>query len=248
MKLLRQSFLWLIVLSASLLLLLQLYFFAQIWWWVDHNPASTSFMCHQLSLLQEKNPRARLQSQWVPYSRISNHLKRAIIASEDSRFSGHEGVDWEALQQAYEKNVRKGRVVAGGSTITQQLAKNLFLSGERSYARKAQEFVIAYMLEFLMDKQRIFEIYLNVVEWGNGVFGAEAAARHYYGSSAASLGPSQAARLAVMLPRPRYYDRNPDSAYLARRTALILRRMGAAELPASPARSSTNNKLRLESA
>ncbi|HZS80042.1 MAG TPA: monofunctional biosynthetic peptidoglycan transglycosylase [Herbaspirillum sp.] len=248
MKLLRQSFLWLIVLSASLLLLLQLYFFAQIWWWVDHNPASTSFMCHQLSLLQEKNPHARLQFQWVPYSRISNHLKRAIIASEDSRFSGHEGVDWEALQQAYEKNVRKGRVVAGGSTITQQLAKNLFLSGERSYARKAQEFVIAYMLEFLMDKQRIFEIYLNVVEWGNGVFGAEAAARHYYGSSAASLGPSQAARLAVMLPRPRYYDRNPDSAYLARRTALILRRMGAAELPASPARSSTNNKLRLESA
>lgn len=250
MKFLRKSFLWLIVLSASLLLLLQLYFFAQIWWWVDHNPASTSFMRHQLSLLQEKNPDARLQFQWVPYSRISNHLKRAIIASEDSRFSGHEGVDWEALQQAYEKNARKGRVVAGGSTITQQLAKNLFLSGERNYARKAQEFVIAYMLEFLMDKQRIFEIYLNVVEWGNGVFGAEAAARHYYGGSAAGLGPGQAARLAVMLPRPRFYDRNPGSVYLARRTALILRRMGAAELPSAPppARSPTKNKLRLESA
>jgi monofunctional biosynthetic peptidoglycan transglycosylase len=231
MKLMRKWYLWLIVLPVMLVLLLQLYFFVQIWWWVDHNPASTSFMRHQLTLLQEKNPKAQLQFKWVPYNRISNNLKRAIIASEDSNFSEHEGVDWDALQKAYEKNTKKGKVVAGGSTITQQLAKNLFLSGERSYLRKGQEFIITYMLELLMDKQRIFEIYLNVVEWGNGVFGAEAAALHYYGSSAASLGPSQAARLAVMLPRPRFYDKNPGSAYLASRSGVILRRMNAAELP-----------------
>ncbi len=234
MKLLKglaRLLLWLLAAAVALVLLVQLYFFVQIWWWVDHNPESTSFMQQQLQVLREKNPRAQLQYQWVPYRNISRHLKRAIIAAEDSGFAEHQGVDWDALEKAYQKNQKKGRVVAGGSTITQQLAKNLFLSGKRSYLRKGQEFVIAYMLEFWMDKQRIFEIYLNVVEWGNGVYGAEAAARHYYGISAASLSPAQAARLAVMLPNPRYYDRNRGSAYLERRSALILRRMGAAELP-----------------
>lgn len=231
MKILRQLLLWLIVLPILVVLILQLYFFAQIWWWVDHNPASTSFMRRQLSVLQDARPNAQLKHKWVPYDRISNHLKRAIIASEDANFSEHEGVDWEAMQKAYEKNTKKGKVVAGGSTITQQLAKNLFLSGDRSYLRKAQEVVITYMLEYWMDKERIFEIYLNVVEWGNGVFGAEAAAQHYYRTSAASLGPSQAARLAAMLPRPRYYDAQRGSPVLARRTELILRRMNGAGLP-----------------
>ena len=231
MKFARKLLLWLILAPLAILLAMQLYFFVQIWWWVDHNPSSTSFMRQQLSILRENNPKAQLKHEWVPYHRVSKHLKRAIIAAEDANFSGHEGIDWEALQKAYEKNTKKGRVVAGGSTITQQLAKNLFLSGERSYLRKAQEVVITYMLEFWMDKERIFEIYLNVVEWGTGVFGAEAAARHYYGVSAAQLSPAQAARLAVMLPRPRYYDKNRGSAYLMRRTDLILRRMGAAELP-----------------
>jgi monofunctional biosynthetic peptidoglycan transglycosylase len=231
MKVLRKMLLWLILLPIAIVLAIQLYFFVQIWWWVDHNPESTSFMRHQLSVLEHKNPKAKLQYKWVPYNRISNNLKRAVIASEDANFSEHEGVDWEALHKAYEKNAKKGKVVAGGSTITQQLAKNLFLSGERSYWRKGQELIVTYMLEALMDKERIFEIYLNVVEWGNGVFGAEAAALHYYGTSAAGLDPVQAARLAVMLPSPRSFDRNRGSAYLARRTALILRRMGAAELP-----------------
>ncbi len=231
MNILRKLLLWLIAVPVAIVLAIQLYFFVQIWWWVDHNPASTSFMRHQRDLLQKKNPNVRLQHKWVAYDHISNNLKRAIIASEDSNFSEHEGVDWKAMQKAFEKNTKKGKVVAGGSTITQQLAKNLFLSGERSYLRKAQEFIITYMLEFLMDKERIFEIYLNVVEWGGGVFGAEAAARHYYGISAASLSADQAARLAVMLPNPRFFDRNPGSGYLARRTGLILRRMGAAELP-----------------
>jgi monofunctional glycosyltransferase len=231
MTLRRKFFLWLIVGPLAVVLAVQAYFFVQIWWWVDHNPTETSFMKHQLSLLRAENPNAKLQFKWVPYNRISGNLKRAIIASEDANFSVHDGVDWAALEKAYAKNEKRGKVVAGGSTITQQLAKNLFLSGERSYLRKGQEFVIAFMLEQMMDKERIFEIYLNVVEWGNGVFGVEAAAQHYYGIPAANLGASQAARLAVMLPRPRFYDKNRGSVYLARRTALILRRMGSAELP-----------------
>jgi monofunctional biosynthetic peptidoglycan transglycosylase len=228
---LRKLLFWLIVLPLLLVLALQLYFFLQIAWWVEHNPTSTSFMRQQLAELQKKDPNARLKFEWVDYERISNNLKRAIIASEDANFSGHEGIDWDALQKAYEKNTKRGKVVSGGSTITQQLAKNLFLSGERSYLRKGQEVVIAYMLEYWMDKERIFEIYLNVVEWGGGVFGAQAAARHYYGVPAASLTASQAARLAVMLPNPRYYDAHRQSPYLVRRTGLILRRMGSAELP-----------------
>ena len=231
MKFLNKYKWWIVAAPFALFLLIQSYFFVQIWWWVGHNPSSTSFMRQQLGELQKKNPNAKLKHQWVPYERISNNLKRAIIASEDSNFSEHEGIDWDALLKAYEKNSKKGKVVAGGSTITQQLAKNLFLSGSRSYLRKGQEFIITYMLEFLMDKERIFEIYLNVVELGTGVFGAEAAARHYYKIPASALNASQAAKLAVMLPRPRVYGKNPDSAYLTRRTAIILRRMGAAELP-----------------
>ncbi|MBI3286091.1 MAG: monofunctional biosynthetic peptidoglycan transglycosylase [Burkholderiales bacterium] len=231
MKTLRRLLLWLVLLPLLLFILIQAYFFVQIAWWVNHNPSSTSFMRHQLEVLQEKNPRTQLRQQWVPYKRISNNLKRAVIASEDDGFVEHEGVDWEALQKAYEKNQMKGKVVSGGSTITQQLAKNLFLSGQRSYLRKGQELIITYMLEACMDKQRILEIYLNVVEWGIGVFGAEAASQHYYGVSAAALTPAQAARLAVMLPKPRYFDKNTGSAYLQRRTELILKRMNSAELP-----------------
>jgi monofunctional biosynthetic peptidoglycan transglycosylase len=164
-----------------------------------------------------------------------------VITSEDSRFTEHEGVDWDAITKAYENNeklaggkARAGRRrarIKGGSTITQQLAKNLFLSGERSYLRKGQELIIAYMLEFWMTKQRILEIYLNVIEWGNGVFGAEAAARHYFGVTAAQLNESQAAQLAVMLPNPRFFDTHRQSPYLAQRSAAIQRWLGDAELP-----------------
>jgi len=181
--------------------------------------------------LARKNPDAKLQHQWVPYNRISNNLKRAVIASEDDSFVDHEGVDWEAMQKAYEKNQKKGKVVSGGSTITQQLAKNLFLSGERSYLRKGQELIITYMLELCMSKERILEIYLNSVEWGVGIFGAEAASQHYYHVSAAALSVAQAARLAVMLPKPRYFDKNQGSGYLQRRTEIIVKRMNSAELP-----------------
>lgn len=222
---------WIVLLPVILYLLLQLYFFLQIGWWVHHNPSSTSFMRQQLAVLRDKNANAELKHQWVPYHRISRHLKRAIIASEDARFTGHEGVDWNALLKAYEKNARKGKIVAGGSTITQQLAKNLFLSGSKSYFRKGQEIIITYMLEFWMDKERIFELYLNLAEFGVGVFGAEAAARYYYGVPAASLSAPQAARLAAMLPKPRYFDKHRNSSYLKYRTALILRRMGSANIP-----------------
>lgn len=231
MKTLRRLLFWLVFTPLLIFVLVQAFFLAQIGWWINHNPSSTSFMRHQLEVLQEKNPNAKLQHKWVPYDRISNHLKRAVIASEDDTFSEHDGVDWEAMQKAYQKNQKKGKVVSGGSTITQQLAKNLFLSGERSYLRKGEELIITYMLEMCMDKERILEIYLNVVEWGVGIFGAEAAAQHYYGVSAAALGPAQAAKLAVMLPKPRFFDKNTGSAYLQRRTDIILRRMNGAELP-----------------
>ncbi|MCG2583447.1 monofunctional biosynthetic peptidoglycan transglycosylase [Massilia sp. TS11] len=222
---------WLILGPLAVVLAVQLYYFVQVCWYIKFNPGMTSMMSLQLAALQEKNPKARIYQAWVPYNAISNNLKRAVIASEDANFADHDGVDWDAIQKAYEKNMKKHKVVAGGSTITQQLAKNLFLSGSRNYLRKGQELVITYMLEAVMSKQRIFEIYLNVVEFGSGIFGAEAAARHYYGTSAAALNAGQAAKLAVMLPRPRFYDKHRESAYLAMRSAIIQQRMNAAELP-----------------
>lgn len=200
-------------------------------WWKIANPVTTSFMAMRLDELREKEPRAELKKQWVPYARISNPLKRAVIAAEDAKFSGHEGFDWEGIQKALEKNQKRGRIVAGGSTISQQLAKNLFLSGDKTPWRKAQEAVITLMLEAVLDKRRILEIYLNVVEWGPGIFGAEAAARYYYGVTAAQLSAEQSARLAVLLPNPRRFGRLQDSPYLAARSQIILRRMAAVDLP-----------------
>jgi monofunctional biosynthetic peptidoglycan transglycosylase len=191
---------------------------------------------------------ARWRQQWVDYDQIADHLKRAVIASEDAGFPQHDGVDWEALEKAWEKNEQaqaraerqsarapdkpvRGPKIVGGSTITQQLAKNLFLSGERTLLRKGQEFLLTFMLEALLDKQRILAIYLNSVEWGEGVFGAEAAAQHYYRKSAAKLSAYEAARLAVMLPRPRHYEKLPQSRYLASRASTIVARMGDVHLP-----------------
>jgi monofunctional biosynthetic peptidoglycan transglycosylase len=199
------------------------------WKWVD--PGETRFMAIRLAELRVKNPQAQLRQQWVPYERISPHLKRAIVAAEDAKFVDHEGFDWDGIQKAIEKNQKKGRFVAGGSTITQQLAKNLFLTPTKSYLRKAEEAIITLMLESLWSKRRIFEVYLNVIEWGNGIFGAEAAARHYFGISAGQLGPEQAAKLAGMVPNPRFYDRNRNAPGLARKATIILGRMPGAETP-----------------
>jgi monofunctional biosynthetic peptidoglycan transglycosylase len=213
--------------------------------WVD--PQSTSFQRSEAWRLLVERQQIPWRQQWVPYEQISPHLKRAVIASEDAGFADHSGVEWDAIEQAWEKNQRaeaqaekaKARAperevtakVVGGSTITQQLAKNLFLSGERTVLRKGQEFVLTLMLEAMLSKRRILEIYLNSVEWGEGIFGAQAAARHYFRKDAARLGPEEAARLAVMLPAPKRFEKRPGSAYVSARAATIAARMGAVELP-----------------
>lgn len=207
------------------------WYYAQILWWTRHAPAGTAFMERRLEELREEDPRARLQYRWAPYARISTELKRAVIAAEDARFLDHDGFDWEAIQKAIERNERRGRVVAGGSTISQQLAKNLFLSGERSWLRKGREAVLTTMLEYAMDKRRILELYLNFAEWGEGVFGAEAAARHHFGASAGQLNAAQAAWLAAILPSPRRYARGATTPYLEGRIATIRRRMAYAQIP-----------------
>lgn len=221
---------WLIAGAVLLVLAYQLWVFGHLLWWTQFNPSQTRFMSLRLDEMRERKPDAQLRHQWVPYERISVHLKRAVIAAEDDGFVDHEGFDWEGIQKAMEKNRKKGRAVAGGSTISQQLAKNLFLSPSRSYVRKAQEAAITFMMEAVMDKRRILEIYLNVVEWGDGVFGAEAAAQRYYRIPAAKLGPDQAARLAVMLPNPRKYEKT-FGPRLAAHAARIAGRMHYSQVP-----------------
>lgn len=259
-------------LVALTTLLLQLFFVARIATMLVIDPQSTAFERSEAWRVTTEKGSLRWRQQWTPYSQISNHLKRAVIASEDDGFTNHDGVDWNALEKAWQKNAKAeeqaakaqailqaqqarsarknpGRTttaqphveppvkttkvakVVGGSTITQQLAKNLFLSGERTFLRKGQEFVLTLLLEAILGKQRILEIYLNSVEWGEGVFGAEAAAQHYFRKPAAQLSPYEAARLAVMLPRPKYFEKLPNSSYVAGRAALIERRMEGVELP-----------------
>lgn len=221
----------LLALAVLALLCYQLWIFAHVWYWVDHNPTSSAFMDARLEEMKETDPEAKIAHVWVPYNRISNNLKRALVAAEDAKFLDHEGFDWEGIQKAYEKDLKKGKIVAGGSTISQQLSKNLFLSGKRTPWRKAQESIITLMIEHMMSKKRILELYLNSIEWGDGVFGAEAAARHYYGTAASHLSAFQAARLASMVPNPRYYDKHRNSGWLQRKTGIILGRMNSAQIP-----------------
>lgn len=222
------------------LVALQLYFLMRIAGMAVINPESTSFERSEAWRIATERGRLPWRQQWVPYNQISDNLKRAVIASEDDGFSQHGGVDWDAIQKAWNKNAKaeqraaaraKTPKIVGGSTITQQLAKNLFLAGERTLLRKTQELVITLLLELCLSKERILEIYLNHVEWGEGVFGAEAAAQHYYRKPASKLNAYEAARLAVMLPRPRYFEKLPNSPYVAGRASVILGRMGDAQLP-----------------
>lgn len=245
---------WL-ALVALALLALQLLFVGRIATMAVLAPESTAFQRSEAWAQITGPDRLRWRQQWVPYAQISDHLKRAVIASEDDGFVKHDGIDWNALEKAWERNAlaeaqaakaharaqarapdaaptaAPAAKVRGGSTITQQLAKNLLLSSERTLVRKGQEFVLTLLLEKLLSKQRILEIYLNNVEWGEGVFGAEAAAQHYFKKSAARLAPTEAARLAVMLPAPKRFEKLPHSAYLAGRTRSILARMRSAPLP-----------------
>ncbi|QEA12217.1 monofunctional biosynthetic peptidoglycan transglycosylase [Comamonas flocculans] len=238
---------WLALVLAGLLAL-QLFFVLRIALMARMAPESTSFQRSALWQQLRGSEPLHWRQQWVAYGQISEQLKRAVLASEDDAFVQHDGVQWSAIEKAWERNAlareRAERAKArrpdqpaaapkirGGSTITQQLAKNLLLSGERTLVRKGQELVLTFTLEQLLSKRRILEIYLNSVEWGDGIYGAEAAARHYYRKSAAELSAREAARLAVMLPAPRRFEKTPHSAYLAGRTRTILARMPAAQLP-----------------
>ena len=248
----RALFRWVLcVLAAGLAL--ELFFVARIAAMTVIDPQSTSFQrseAWQIATRGRANAERDWRQRWVPYDQISDALKRAVIASEDGEFIYHQGVEWEAVEKARQRNAKAEEIAArraakaaasgkparpprlrGGSTITQQLAKNLLLSGERTLLRKGQELVLATMLEVLLDKRRILEIYLNNVEWGEGIFGAEAAAQHYFKKPAARLNPSEAARLAVMLPSPKFFERRPTSPYIIGRAATIVARMPSAELP-----------------
>lgn len=234
-------------------LALQLFFVARIAMMAVVNPESTAFQRSEAYLVVRNTGSLKWRQQWVPYGELPDNLKRAVIASEDASFAEHDGVDMEALEKAWDKNAKaemraaqsvsrlapskaaaapaKPPKIVGGSTITQQLAKNLFLSGERTLLRKGQELVLTLLLEAMLGKERILEIYLNSVEWGEGIFGAEAAAQHYYRKPASKLSAYESARLAVMLPRPKYFETRPGSGYLASRASTITARMGGVELP-----------------
>ncbi len=214
-------------------LLYQAWVYINVLWLINHNPEMTSFMSIRLDEMRQDNPTVdpKIQYQWTDYNRISNHLKRALIAAEDAKFLDHDGFDIEGIQYAYEQNIKKGRIVAGGSTISQQLAKNLFLSASKNPLRKLQEAVITIMLENTLSKRRILEIYLNVIEWGNGVFGAQAAAKHYYRANATQITPDQAAKLASMVPNPRFYDSHRNTKGLRHKTAIIRGRMSGVQVP-----------------
>lgn len=220
---------------ASVLFLL--FFFYQLWIlfhiivWTVINPGESAFMERRLEHLQEKDEKATLRHQWVNYNQISINIKQAVIAAEDAKFIDHEGFDWEGIEKAYEKNKRRKKIVAGGSTISQQLAKNLFLSNQRTPWRKAEETFITLMLETILSKQRILEIYLNVIEWGNNVYGIEAASLRYFSSHAKDLNSFQSAKLASMIPNPKYYERHQDASGLIERSGIILSRMNAIQVP-----------------
>jgi len=248
----RAAFRWVLCLLVAGLAL-QLFFVVRIAAMVVIDPQSTAFErseAWQIATRGRANADRDWQQQWVPYARISDTLKRAVIASEDGEFIYHQGVEWEAIEKARQRNAKAEELAAkraaqaaasgkparpprlrGGSTITQQLAKNLLLSGERTLVRKGQELVLATLLELMLDKQRILEIYLNNVEWGEGIFGAEAASQHYFNKPASRLNANEAARLAVMLPSPKFFERRPTSPYVIGRAATIVARMPSADLP-----------------
>jgi monofunctional biosynthetic peptidoglycan transglycosylase len=225
---------WMLRVVALLLLFVVAYhgwLFWEIWRLREHNPATTAFMEQGLARLQARNPRARLEHRWVPYQRISLELKRAVIAAEDQKFLDHTGFDFEEIEKAYEANEQRGRVRRGASTISQQLAKNLFLTSERSYLRKLREAAITAMIEAALPKRRVLEIYLNVIEWGDGIYGAEAAAQRFFGKSAAELDAEEGAQLAARIPNPRFYHRRGVTPYLERRTADLLEQMERVRVP-----------------
>ena len=238
---------WLWLMLAGFVIL-QLFFVGRVACMAVLDPSSTSFERSQAWQIANSQGRLIWRQQWQADDQIAKTLKRAVLASEDSAFTSHNGVWWDAIEKAWQKNAKTqakleaqaakkndaktaAPKIVGGSTITQQLAKNLLLSGERTMLRKAQEWVITMALETFLSKKKILTLYLNHVEWGKGVFGAEAAAQHYFQKSASKLNAWEAARLAVMLPRPRYFEKLPQSVYLSDRTETIMARMNDVALP-----------------
>jgi monofunctional biosynthetic peptidoglycan transglycosylase len=222
---------WTLLLGFAALFLYQIAVFSQVVWFRWFDPQTTAFIQTEQRRLANLAPPKTITQIWVPYQDISTYVKRAVISAEDTGFVNHRGIEWEAIERAFFANVESGEVRFGGSTITMQLAKNLFLSSDRSYIRKAQEVIITLMIEAVMDKQRILELYLNVAEWGVGVFGIEAAAQHYYKRPAARLTARQAAWLASILPSPKRYDLNRQSRWVERKTGILLRRMPQVQVP-----------------
>ncbi len=202
----KKIFLRTLVFVFCLIMLIQLWIFASLAWWRYFPVQSTMFM----RIHYYTTPQAEIHHQWKDYEDISDHFKRAVITAEDGHFLKHRGFDWDGMIYALEKNEKKGSVVAGGSTISQQLSKNLFLYNKRSYLRKGEEAIATWMMERMWSKQRILEVYMNSVEMGEGIYGVEAAAQYYYGRSAKNLNREQAIRLAALLPNPKYYQQHPQ--------------------------------------
>ncbi|NUN69813.1 MAG: monofunctional biosynthetic peptidoglycan transglycosylase [Bacteroidetes bacterium] len=192
-----------------------------------NNPGRTAMMEQRVQEAEDAGKKFVIQQNWVPLSRISRHLINAVIVSEDGMFYEHEGIDWYELGESIEKNLEKGKAARGGSTITQQLSKNLYLSTSKDPVRKLKELIITLRMERTLSKRRILEIYLNVIEWGDGIFGAEAAARRYFGKSAAALSREEAAQMAATIPSPRKHKPNVMNRYVSRRSSIILSRMSA---------------------
>ncbi|QEY25592.1 monofunctional biosynthetic peptidoglycan transglycosylase [Neisseria zalophi] len=224
-------FKWLVALPFAVFILFNAYVYGSIITYRAVAPNQTAFMRMRIQSFSEQGKDIALDYRWVPYHQISVNLKKALIASEDARFAAHSGFDWDGIRHAFERNQRSGKIRGGGSTISQQLAKNLFLNESRSYWRKAEEAAITAMMEATTDKDRIFELYLNSIEWGYGIFGAEAASQHFYKKPVVKLTKQQAAQLAARVPRPLYYVEHPRDKSLRARTNIILKRMGSATLP-----------------
>jgi monofunctional biosynthetic peptidoglycan transglycosylase len=197
------------------------------------NPETTAFMELRAREARAKGAAPKKVQRWAPYSRISGNLKRAVLVAEDSGFWQHEGIEFEQLKESIEANIERLEFARGGSTITQQLAKNLYLSPSKNPVRKLREILIARRLEAELTKQRILEIYLNVIEWGDGIYGAEAAARTYFGKPASDLTAQESALLAGALINPRVHSPAHPTARLRRRQLMIMRRMGAVTPPAA---------------
>ena len=218
---------WLVILVCVAGLLFAVYFLLMpdLTKLKKENPKKTALMEYRERASREKRKRYRMNQSWVPFSKISPYLIKAVLIAEDDKFWKHEGFDYEAIQRALEKDIKAKKFKLGGSTVTQQLARNLYLSPEKSLIRKISEAIITWRMEKVLSKRRILEIYLNVAEWGEGIFGVEAASRHYYGKPSSQLTPEEAARLASVLPNPRKYDPVGDHRYVINRSNLIYRIM-----------------------